>query len=80
VYLMMTGILAVGWQWLLQAITAFNALSGAVTDSDRNFYNGKLYTMQYFFNYEIPKTSALAETLKQDNAVTMEIKPKHFCD
>lgn len=63
-YLEMMGILTVGWQWLLQGTVANRALSANQPGS--LFYQGKLYTMQYFFDYELPKIETLARVLTRD--------------
>jgi len=49
------GIIAIAWQWLLQALTADEALAGASEAADTDFYRGKLHTFRYFFEYELPR-------------------------
>jgi alkylation response protein AidB-like acyl-CoA dehydrogenase len=50
-YLEFFGIIAIAWQWLLQAITAKKALEKKPSEAEANFYNGKLYAFRYFFGY-----------------------------
>ena len=69
-YLEYSGILAMAWQWLLQATAAENALADFENDADRDFYLGKRVTCQYFFRYELPKTAGLATRLMQADGLT----------
>lgn len=73
-YLETFGIVIVGWQWLKQGLVATQKLGG----NDDTFYQGKLYTMDYFFQYELPKTSALLATLNNNSQVTINMKNEHF--
>ena len=73
-YLEAFGIVIIAWQWLKQGIVAAEKLG----DSEDSFYQGKLYTMEYFFEYELPKTRALLATLKSTSKVTVEMQNEHF--
>lgn len=79
-YLEMFGIISVAWQWLRQAICASRALDGKVSKSDTNFYQGKLHTFHYFYGYELPKILGLSTRLKDENAVTVNMKAEYFKD
>ena len=59
-YLELFGITAVGWQWLLQGTVAQTKLLESQSESQATFYKGKLWTMKYFFHYEMPKIEGLA--------------------
>lgn len=74
IYLETLGIVVIGWQWLKQGISAYQHLA---QDTDQ-FYAGKLYTMDYYFKYELPKTRSLLATLKHDSNVTIEAGNEHF--
>jgi butyryl-CoA dehydrogenase len=74
------GIVAVAWQWLVQAVTAQQALAGKLSAADKNFYIGKLYTCRYFLSYELPKTEGLAVRLMENDPVTMEMETAYFND
>ena len=78
VYLEFFGIIAIAWQWLLQAIRSQTALGENPIESKAQFYQGKLYTFRYFFKYELPKIYGLAKTLKESDDVTMAIKDEFF--
>jgi len=77
-YLEFFGIITIGWQWLLQAIAAQKALRKNPAGTDINFYQGKLYTFRYFFQYELPKIEGLAKSLLASNRITVEIKKDFF--
>ena len=77
-YLEFFGITAIAWQWLIQGIVAKKALAGKARQSDIDFYTGKMFTLRYFYNYELPKTVALAKRLLQDDGLTVEMEAKHF--
>ena len=77
-YLEFFGIVAVAWQWLLQAVTAAKALA-ANPATDADFYRGKIHTSRYFFAYELPKIHGLAARLKEsDDGLTVAMKPEWF--
>ena len=74
------GLIVISWQWLIQGIAAENALSGKCSKKDNNFYKGKLFTMNYFFRYELPKTYGLATRLMDKDNLTINMKTKYFKD
>jgi alkylation response protein AidB-like acyl-CoA dehydrogenase len=77
-YLELFGIVVIGWQWLRQATVASLALPGTQADDDQNFYQGKLATARYFFEYELVKIHALARRLKSENRVTVTMQSEWF--
>jgi len=77
-YLEFFGIVAVAWQWLLQGSAAQKALKNECTAMDWNFYTGKMFTLRYFFRYELTKTAALAQRLKEADGLTVEMKSEFF--
>ena len=79
-YLEMFGLIAVSWQWLLQATVARKALDGKAKAADLNFYQGKLITARYFFAYELPKISGLAQRLTDNDPLTVEMDSNFFND
>lgn len=74
------GIIAIAWQWLLQAATAKKTLAGNVLDADVNFYQGKIFTCRYFFGYELPKIEGLAVRLTHGDGLTLAMKNEYFDD
>ena len=79
-YLEYFGIITIAWQWLLQGVTIQASMENGSKKKDANFYNGKLFTMKYFFEYELPKTAGLMERLKQCDGLTVEMDSKLFAD
>ncbi len=79
-YLEMFGIIAIAWQWLLQAMAACEADNGASRSADLNFYQGKRYTARYFFAYELPKIKVLAQRLTDSDPLTIEMQSSYFND
>jgi len=79
-YLEFFGIIAIGWQWLLQGIAVQKALNNGAKKADLNFYKGKMFALRYFFGYELPKTLGLAERLRNDDGLTVEMGTELFND
>ena len=78
-YLELFGIIAVAWQWLLQACTADQTLEkGSLTPEETDFYTGKLFACRYFFGYELPKIEGLARRLMDTDGLTIEMKNGYF--
>jgi butyryl-CoA dehydrogenase len=78
-YLEMFGIVAIAWQWLLQGISARRALD-TCKKSDTVFYQGKMFTLRYFFGYELPRIKGLMRRLLDDDRVTVEMTAGFFND
>jgi butyryl-CoA dehydrogenase len=77
-YLEFFGIVVIAWQWLLQAVTAAEAL-GKNPAADGDFYRGKIQTCRYFFAYELPKIRGLAARLNgSGDGITVAMKPEWF--
>jgi butyryl-CoA dehydrogenase len=74
-YLEMLGYLVIAWQWLIQGLSAKEAM-GSGDESD--FYKGKLLTMKYFFHYELPKIKGLAARLVEADGLTLKADSKYF--
>jgi butyryl-CoA dehydrogenase len=79
-YLEFFGIIAIAWQWLRQAPALLEALQGRSKGRDALFYEGKFYTLRYFYAYELPKIRGLAERLTASDPLTVEMPPACFKD
>jgi butyryl-CoA dehydrogenase len=79
-YLDYFSLVAIAWQWLLQAVTAAKALEANPTQDIRNFYQVKLLTARYFFHYELPKSLGLAQRLMEAEALTLTMENQMFSD
>ncbi|HEX5669402.1 MAG TPA: acyl-CoA dehydrogenase [Chitinophagaceae bacterium] len=67
-FMELSGITAVAWQWLKQGVVVQQKLA----EGDNEFYNSKMETLKFYFKYELPKTIALAESLMNDDVVTVK--------
>jgi len=74
------GIIAIAWQWLLQALAVQSALAKGASPSDEAFYTGKMYAFRFFFAYELPKIEGLARCLVSGNGLTVSVRPEFFDD
>ncbi len=79
-YLEFFGIVTIAWQWLLQGVAVQRMLNNGAKKAAQNFYNGKMYTLRYFFGYELPKTLGLAKRLLDDDRLTVEMQTEFFND
>ena len=79
-YLEFSGIICIAWQWLMQGIAAQKELGKAGSESERNFFEGKIYTMKYFFEYELPRAEGLRIRLMNADGLTVAMLPDHFTD
>jgi len=79
-YLEFFGIVTIAWQWLLQGIAAQKALSDGPKKKDLDFYEGKMFTLRYFFGYELPKIAGLATRLMDEDRLTVEMTANFFND
>ncbi len=79
-YLELFGIAAVAWQWLLQGRAATKKLREDPLEQDRDFLEGKIFTMKYFFHYELPKMEGLAKRLMESDGLTVEMTDRLFSD
>ena len=79
-YLELFSYIAIGWQWLLQGVAVQRALQGNTGKKDFDFYQGKMFTLRYFFAYELPKTLGLAKRLRDDDRLTVEMQTNFFND
>jgi alkylation response protein AidB-like acyl-CoA dehydrogenase len=71
-YMELFGIVTVAWQWLKQGVAARKALlTHSPGGEEADFYESKLHTMKYYFHYEIPKTSGLAQRLLDTEVLTI---------
>lgn len=71
-YLEMIGTVAIAWQWLRQAQAAQTALD-TPPSVDSDFYNGKIMTAKYFYEYELIKIDTLSKRLTSGEKITLEM-------
>lgn len=79
-YLELFGIIAVAWQWLIQAMVIVKALDGEPSKTEKDFYQGKFYAFRYFFGYELRKAEGLVNRLTHTDGMTVLMKKEWFSD
>ncbi|MGB8417034.1 acyl-CoA dehydrogenase [Paraburkholderia sp.] len=72
------GHVVVAWIWLQQALVANRALNGSVSESEEHFYRGKLQACKYFFEWELPKVTAMLAALDPLSVVCLEMQADWF--
>ncbi len=72
-FMEMSGIVMLGWQWLKQGTVSQKALNAGETSNQTNaFYESKIETMKFFFKYELPKNYAISNTLMNPEMLTIK--------
>jgi alkylation response protein AidB-like acyl-CoA dehydrogenase len=72
-FMELSGIIMLGWQWLKQATVAQIAINtGDASSQTIAFYESKIETMKFFFKYELPKYVSLCATLMNPEMVTIK--------
>jgi butyryl-CoA dehydrogenase len=72
-YMELFSHIAVGWQWLEQAVVAVQRLAQENIDVEtQDFYQSKIHTLKYFFSYELPRTKALTTRLIDNRKLTIK--------
>jgi hypothetical protein len=69
-YLEAVGHVVMAWIWLEQAVAAHGKVG--------NFYDGKRIAAQYFFCYELPKTTAQFDLLDSGDRTTTDVDERWF--
>ena len=79
VYLDLFGRIFASWIWLQQAVKAADALNKTgLSESEINFYQGKVQTTRYYFQWELPEIKAQAELLCRFDAVPLDMQDAWF--
>ena len=71
VFMEFLSLVLVSWTWLDIGVNASNAMLHGGNYS-KEFYESKIHTMKYYFTYELPKTSGLAEILFNTESITIK--------
>ncbi len=61
----------IAWIWLDMAAHSKNALVTAQKSHAEDFYESKIHAMKFYFKYELPKVNGLAETLMDQEVLTI---------
>ena len=70
--------IVIAWQWLDIGREAQKTLVSGSTKYSTEFYENKLHAMQFYFKYELPKTTGLAEVLMDTQALTIHTEKQVF--
>ena len=76
--LMATGDLIIGWLLMRQADVAAKALTGDVSEQDRNFYLGKVETAKWFARNRLPLLAAERAVAEATTLDLMEMPEEAF--
>ncbi|VAW16944.1 Acyl-CoA dehydrogenase [hydrothermal vent metagenome] len=68
-----------GWLWLDMATQAKASITKEDGNYSEEFYKGKIHAMKFYFKYELPKTTALAETMIDPEVLTVKTDGDVFC-
>lgn len=79
-YLELFGIIAVAWQWLGQGVSIQKALNNGPSEMETRFYQGKFYTLRFFYHYELPKIQGLLKRLRESDGLTVSMETPFFAD
>lgn len=63
--------ITVGWQWLKIATKAKQAMVTGNMNYTASFYEAKIHTMRFYYKYEMSKTRGLANTILDENELTI---------
>ena len=69
-------LILIGWSWLEIGIVSKRAIISGDDTFDTNFLESKLDTLEYFYAYELPKTTGLAEVMLHPSSVTIKADKK----
>jgi len=78
IYLEMFGHVIIAWLWLKQGIVSTKALSKNPHVDDIDFYKGKLQALQYFYRFELPKTTLWSQILINVDSSCYDMQPEWF--
>ncbi|NOT77335.1 MAG: acyl-CoA dehydrogenase [Cyclobacteriaceae bacterium] len=71
IFMEMISYSVIAWQWLKQAVVAYQHLqSSDYSLQTKEFYEGKVHTMKFFFRYELPHAEACAKTIMDREYLT----------
>ena len=72
VFMEMTGLIVIGWQWLKMGVAARNTLDTApeLASSTQQMLNNTLHTLQFYFRYELSHTQSLEATICNEPTLT----------
>jgi butyryl-CoA dehydrogenase len=76
-YLDAAGHVVLGWMWLRQSLTAQQRLAQA-NESDRAFYEGKIFACRYFYRSVLPMAELYFTLVARLEDTHVAIQPEHL--
>nr|MBC7612112.1 acyl-CoA dehydrogenase [Pseudopedobacter sp.] len=70
--------IVMAWQWLDIGREAQKAIISGSTTFSAEFYENKMHAMQFYFKYELPKTTGISEILMDKQALTLNTEQQVF--
>ena len=64
--------IVIAWQWLDIGFEAHKGIASENSIFKTQFYENKIHAMQFYFKYELPKTSGLSEQLMDEQSLTLD--------
>ncbi len=77
-YLDYFSTVTIAWLWLKQGLVAEKALKNGAEGDDFIFYESKMATLRYFFDYELPKTRTWHVQLANTEKLTVELEKEYI--
>ena len=70
--------MVLAWTWFDLAIIAANTLEAGASETDGNFYLGKIQACRSFYYWELPKVPAWLQLLDPVDRTCLEMKDEWF--
>ena len=77
-FLLSAGDLGVGWLLLRQAEVALDALSGSVSEKDKDFYTGKVAAARFYVRQVLPRLAAERAMAEATDNALMDVPESAF--
>jgi peptide deformylase len=77
-YLEAFGHVVMAWIWLEQSLAVGAKIDASQSESERNFYRGKLHACRYFYQFELPKIVPQLSLLRALDTTTIEMRESWF--
>ncbi|MEO1624608.1 MAG: acyl-CoA dehydrogenase [Bacteroidota bacterium] len=71
IFMQFASTLVIAWQWLKMGVAAKQAQVTGQMPYGEEFYEAKLVTMRFYFRYELPKMSGMADTIMDPEVLTL---------
>ena len=79
-FLEFSSLICIAWQWLLQGIAVQNSINNSSGSYSKDFLEGKMHTLAYFFRYELTGIYALEKSIRGSDGLTISMQENYFED